>query len=95
MWHDKNTQVIISTFKWDTFPISNFEDMNQLIFFFDFLPCCEKVPENKEFIRGNSKITNQDPLRRTLYKQNCYTQIKWDNFYLVHMKLFLFLQLII
>ena len=33
----------------------NFEDINQLIFFFDFLCHCEKVHDSKEFCRGNSK----------------------------------------
>ena len=32
----------------------NFEDINQLIFLFDFLCCCEKVNDNKEFSHGNS-----------------------------------------
>ena len=33
----------------------NFEDINQLIFFFDFLHCREKVHDNKKFNRGSSK----------------------------------------
>ena len=32
----------------------NFEDINQLVFFFDFLCCWENVHDNKEFSCGNS-----------------------------------------
>ena len=31
----------------------NFEDIHQLIFFFDFLHCCGKVLDNKIFNCGN------------------------------------------
>ena len=37
----------------------NFEDINQLIFFFDFLRCREKVHDNKKFSRGNSKTRRE------------------------------------
>ena len=32
-----------------------FEDINQLMFFFDILRCLEKVHDNQEFSHGSSK----------------------------------------
>ena len=34
----------------------NFKNINQLIFFVDFLWCCEKVHDSKKFSCGNSNL---------------------------------------
>ena len=48
--------IIISMFARDLESLDcNFEDINQLLFFFDFVRCPEMVHDNKEFSCENPK----------------------------------------
>ena len=51
--------MIIGIVTWDKFHrILSFKNVNALIAFFDFLHCCEKFHDNKEFSHGNSNLVS-------------------------------------
>ena len=47
---------------------SNFSNINPFILYYKFSLCCEKVNDNKEFSRGNSKLCCKSQI--TTYKSN-------------------------